>query len=34
VGAGDEMMDHAFANTYGMLGRLHDLPTADWKNLR
>jgi hypothetical protein len=27
-------MDHAFANTYGMLGRLHDLPTADWKNLR
>jgi neutral ceramidase len=34
VGAGDEMMDRAFANTYAMLGRLHDVPTADWKNLR
>jgi hypothetical protein len=34
VGAGEEMVNHALANVYGMLGHFHDIPTADWKNLR
>lgn len=34
VGAGELMLDDALTDIYGMLGRLHDVPTADWKNSR
>jgi neutral ceramidase len=34
VGTGELMVSRALAEIYRMRGRLHDAPTADWKNLR
>ena len=33
AGAGEQMENHGLIEIYRMLGRLHDTPSTDWKNL-